>query len=144
MNHQAHSLSGTTARTATGGSKLSLRIVTEHDSEDHTQQLYLAPLQPDLPRRQTIRHLRLKDRLAGGSASGNAAILMRDPGFWSYLQLISLTAYNEEIDVRSARYFINRLCGVRWRQELDQIDTAAERFFQLIERPFLEWLDTGY
>ena len=105
--------------------------------------LYLLPLENPRIRSTQARRLRLKDNLAGGSASRNAGILARDPHFWDYLQQINLTAYDAEIDTRRARHFINRVCSVGGRHALDRDRDAAQRFFNLIEQPFLEWLLTA-
>ena len=102
--------------------------------------LYLLPLQRPGIRSTLARRLRLKDSLAGGKASRNAGLLARDPHFWDYLQQINLTAYDAEIDTRRARHFINRLCGVCSRHDLDRSGTSTQRFFRLIEQPFLDWL----
>lgn len=102
--------------------------------------LYLLPLGNPSLRSTHARRLRLKDSLAGGKASRNAGILARDPHFWDYLQQINLTAYEAEIDTRRARHFINRLCRVGGRHELDRNGEAARCFFTLIEQPFLDWL----
>jgi hypothetical protein len=100
----------------------------------------MVPVNQRLQRYPLGRRLRLRDSLAGGSACSNAGILARDPAFWGYLQLISLTAFDEEIDTRRARNFINRICGVQGRHQLERINTAADRFYHMIEKPFLEWL----
>ena len=152
MNQHTRSSPAINRDTAVTGSDVTLRIVTEHRAAHAGNDqvvvygvekkclLCLVPLDQKPQRYPLGRRLRLKDSLAGGSARRNAGILARDPGFWDYLQLISLTAFEEEIDTRRARHFINRICGVRGRHELERIDTAAERFFRLIEMPFLEWL----
>ena len=105
--------------------------------------LYLVPLEGPRIRSTLARRLRLKDSLAGGSASRNAGTLAKDPHFWDYLQQINLTAYDAEIDARRARHFINRVCGVDRRYELDRHAAARQRFFTLIEQPFLDWLCAG-
>lgn len=102
--------------------------------------LHLVALTSPKIRSTQARRLRLKDSLAGGTASRNACILSKDPHFWDYLQQINLTAYDAEIDERRARHFVNRVCAVSGRHELAHQNDAAERFFNLIERPFLEWL----
>jgi len=105
--------------------------------------LHLVALTGPGIRSTQARRLRLKDSLAGGRASRNARILSKDPHFWDYLQQINLTAYDAEIDARRAQHFINRACAVSGRHELDHHHEAAQRFFNLIERPFLEWLRTA-
>ena len=105
--------------------------------------LYLVPLQGPRIRSTLARRLRLRDSLAGGNASHNAGTLAKDPHFWDYLQQINLTAYDAEIGARRARYFINRVCGVNSRYELDRHAEAEQRFFSLIEQPFLDWLCAG-
>jgi len=102
--------------------------------------LYLVALDPPKIRSSRARRLRLKDSLCGRQASLNAGILARDAHFWDYLQQINLTAYDAEIDARRARHFINRVCGVHSRHDLDRYEAVSQRFYNLIERPFLDWL----
>ena len=102
--------------------------------------LYLVALNPPKIRSTRARRLRLKDSLAGRQASLNAGILARDAHFWDYLQQINLTAYEAEIDARRARHFINRVCGVNSRLDLDRYEAYSQRFYNLIEQPFLDWL----
>jgi len=102
--------------------------------------LYLVALNPPKIRSTRARRLRLKDSLTGRQASFNAGILARDAHFWDYLQQINLTAYDAEIDARRARHFINRVCGVHSRLDLDRYEAVSQRFYNLIERPFLDWL----
>ncbi len=104
--------------------------------------LSMIPLQQPKFRSTAHRKLRLKDSLAGGCARQNAGIIAKDPHFWDYLQQISLAAYDSEIDARRARLFINRVCDVDGRYDLDRNPVAVKRFFALIEQPFLEWLFT--
>ncbi len=106
--------------------------------------LYLVPLTAPKIRSSQTRRLRLKDNLAGGKASCNAGLLARDPHFWDYLQQINLTAYDAEIDTRRARHFINRACVVSSRHDLDRDEAASQRFYNLIEQPFLDWLSASY
>ncbi len=102
--------------------------------------LYLVALTPPKISSSRARRLRLKDSLTGRQASLNAGILARDAHFWDYLQQINLTAYDAEIDTRRARHFINRVCGVNSRLDLDRYEAISQRFYNLIERPFLDWL----
>jgi len=105
--------------------------------------LSVLPLESARTRSTLARRLRLKDSLAGGAASRKAGILAKDPHFWNYLHQINLAAYDAEIDARRARHFINRACNVCGRHELDRQTGAAQRFFTLIEQPFLTWLFAG-
>ena len=91
-------------------------------------------------RSSLARKIRLKDSLASGSASHNAGILAKDAHFWDSLQQITLTAYDAEIDSSRARLFINRACGVEGRHHLDRDAATSQRFFTLIQQPFLNWL----
>ena len=151
MNHPARGVFSSAAPADTRGT-ITLRVVDRRTVpylcrsgpgtvEDNPHcLLHLVALSCPKIRSTQARRLRLKDSLAGGSASGNACILSKDPHFWDYLQQINLTAYDAEIDARRARHFINRVCAVSGRYELDHHTDAAQRFFNLIERPFLEWL----
>jgi len=100
----------------------------------------LVPLERPKINSTLPRRLRLKDSLAGNSPSRNAAILAKDPHFWDYLQQFNLIAYDAEIDARRSRHFINRVCRVGGRHELDREKAAGRYFFMLIEQPFLDWL----
>ncbi len=151
MNHPAQAVYSTAAPPDTRGT-ITLRVVDRRtvpylcqsgpgsvEDNNHCLLHLVALTRPKIHSTQA-RRLRLKDGLAGGSASRNACILSKDPHFWDYLQQINLTAYDAEIDARRARHFINRVCAVNGRHELDHHNDAAQRFFNLIERPFLEWL----
>ncbi|MFQ5643729.1 MAG: hypothetical protein ACE5FQ_08525 [Thiogranum sp.] len=151
MNHPAQGIySAATASDSRG--TITLRVIDKRTvpylcrsgpaiAETHNHcLLHLVALTRPKIRSTQARRLRLKDSLAGGKASRNACILSRDPHFWDYLQQINLTAYDAEIDARRARHFINRACAVSGRHELDHDPVSAQRFFNLIERPFLEWL----
>ena len=123
--------------------QITLRLVEPEESKHKppvTCLLSMIPLQRPTIRSSLARKLRIKDNLAGGSARINAGIIARDPHFWDYLQQISLAAYDAEIDTRRARMFINRVCDVSGRYDLDRNEIAVQRFFILIEQPFLEWL----
>lgn len=123
--------------------QITLRLVEPGDTQQEPPApclLSMIPLRRPTIRSSPTHKLRLKDSLAGGSARINAGIIARDPHFWDYLQQISLAAYDAEIDTRRARMFINRVCDVSGRYDLDRNETAVQRFFALIEQPFLEWL----
>ena len=102
--------------------------------------LYVVHLKPPRVRSTPARRLQLRDTLAAGTASHNAALLAKEPHFWDYLQQINLTAYDAEIDARRARHFINCMCGVAGRHQLDQDAAVAQRFFSFVQQPFLLWL----
>jgi len=151
MNHPARGAYSTASPSDTKGT-ITLRVVDRRtvpylcrsglgiaESNNHCL-LHLVALTSPKIHSTHARRLRLKDRLAAGSANRNAHILSKDPHFWDYLQQINLTAYDAEIDSRRARHFINRVCAVSSRHELDHENGATQRFFNLIERPFLEWL----
>jgi hypothetical protein len=102
--------------------------------------LYVVHLKPPKVRSTPERRLQLRDTLAAGPASQSAAVLAKEPHFWDYLQQINLTAYDAEIDARRARHFINRICGVAGRHQLDRDAAVAQRFFSFVQQPFLLWL----
>jgi len=151
MNHLARDVHSATSPSDTKGT-ISLRVVdrrtvpylcqsgSETAGNNNHCLLHLVALTSPKIRSTRARRLRLNDSLAGGSANRNAHILSKDPHFWDYLQQINLTAYDAEIDARRARHFINRVCAVNSRHELDQDNNAGQRFVNLVERPFLEWL----
>lgn len=103
----------------------------------------LLPLKPSRVRSSPERRLQLRNSLVDGGASHNAAMLAKNPHFWDYLQQIDLTCYEAEIDARRARHFINRVCGVNGRHELDQEPGTAQRFYTFVQQPFLDWLLSG-
>ncbi len=152
MNHPAHCTETAATEPEYTEDSVTLRVIDRTALADWTQPtgqaplanshclLYLVPLEGPRIRSTVARRLRLKDSLSGGSASHNAGTLAKDPHFWDYLQQINLTAYAAEIGTRRARYFINRVCGVDGRHELDRSAEAGQRFFTLIEQPFLDWL----
>ena len=109
-------------------------------SHPHQRLVYVVTLRRSTVRSTPERRLHLRDSLLGGSASHNAAILAKDPHFWDYLQQISLTSYEAEIDARRARYFINQVCGVSGRHALDHETGIAQRFYTFVQQPFMDWL----
>ncbi len=119
------------------------RALTQEGTPDTHCLVYLVPLKRPKVRSTPERRRQLRDGLAGGTASHNAAVLARDPHFWDYLQQINLTAYDAEIDARRARHFINQVCGVTGRHELDHQASVTERFFTFVQQPFLHWLLAG-
>jgi len=154
MNRSARNLRPPESQIMTRDSAVTLRMVSGHTLADwagipeNTAEnphclLYMVALERPTIRSSLTRRLRLKDSLAGGGACRNAGILARDPHFWDYLQQINLTAYDAEIDAGRARHFINRVCAVSSRYDLDRVFEAAQRFFTLIEQPFLTWLQTA-
>ena len=121
-----------------------IESVSEHRESNDTHSLqYLVPLGYPGIRSTRARRLRLRDSLASGKPSRNADILAKDPHFWDFLQQINLSAYEEEIDARRARHFINQVCRIHRRHELDKNADASERFVSLIQQPFLNWLFVG-
>lgn len=133
------------AHRGTSAAGVSLQIVSRqpaHQTRPAAQPclVYSVTLHGPAFNSMPTRRLRLKDSLAGGTPSRNAGLLARDPHFWDYLQQFNLAAYDAEIDRRRARHFINRACGVEGRYDLDRSAGAAERFFRLVEQPFLNWL----
>lgn len=135
--------SAVTLRMVNGDSLANWACIPENTAENPHCLLYLVALERPAIRSSLARRLRLKDSLAGGDACRNAGILARDPHFWDYLQQINLTAYDAEIDAGRARHFINRVCAVRSRYDLERRFEAAQRFFTLIEQPFLAWLQAA-
>ena len=113
---------------------------TQQGAYPHQRLVYVVTLRRPTVRSTPERRLHLRDSLLGGSASHNAAILAKDPHFWDYLQQISLTSYEAEIDARRARHFINRVCGVSGRHALDHETGIAQRFYSFVQQPFLDWL----
>lgn len=65
-----------------------------------------------------------------------ACIFCRDPQFHAWL-----AATTDLIKPRDgqAKAFILRVCGVKSRNDLDRDPAAAQRFHELVRKPFLEW-----
>jgi hypothetical protein len=155
MNHPAQDVDSTETGAEQPANTVTLHVIDRRTLPAWTQSivssdpanshclLYLLPLGCPGIHSTRARRLRLKDSLAGGRPSHNAGILAKDPHFWDFLQQINLSAYDAEIDARRARHFINRVCNVAGRHELDRIRLARERFFSLVEQPFLDWLFAG-
>lgn len=152
MNQPARNIRRRAVEETLATTSLSLRVVEtdpgeqppageRSESADPSRYLvYRVPLERPKIGSTLARRLRLKDSLAGNEPSRNASILARDPHFWDYLQQFNLIAYDAEIDARRSRHFINRVCRVSGRYELDRTSAAGQRFFTLIEQPFLDWL----
>lgn len=65
-----------------------------------------------------------------------ACTFCADPKFWEWADKRS----EEVIEGESgAKQFILDMCGVLSRKELDQHQTAADRFHKLIRLPFMAW-----
>jgi len=82
----------------------------------------------------------LEDELYQHRTSRRAAILCRNPLYWRYLEEIVTDVLEERIDEVRAREYINKLCSINHRRELDLNRIIEERFHRLIENPFLAWL----
>lgn len=74
-----------------------------------------------------------------------ACVFCREPLFhrWMHTQPAGLA----EIATRAcsadiaAKTFILQTCGITSRNDLDRNPAAADRFHELIRKPFLEWKD---
>ncbi|VVE74153.1 hypothetical protein PCA31118_04691 [Pandoraea captiosa] len=66
-----------------------------------------------------------------------AGILPRQPQFRAWLE----EAAHQPITADDAAEFIRIACGVDSRRELDTNGSAADRFHNIVRRPFLAWRD---
>lgn len=64
----------------------------------------------------------------------------------AFCRYLDFRAYLQEIDPRNepwteggAKEFILVICGIGSRNELDQSIAAADKFHELVRKPFLEW-----
>ena len=85
------------------------------------------------------RHESIKEELFGHKPSKRAAILCRNPLFWSHLESTQSLIF-EQIDSLKAKYYVRQACGIESRRELDYNLDAEDRYHKLIENPFLAWL----
>ncbi len=87
-----------------------------------------------------VRLERLENALEAQPLSRSASTLCRDPDFWRYLEKIDFTAVEGEVDAFRAQQYINKVCSIRCRRELDRNSEAAEQYQSIIIKPFLSWL----
>lgn len=66
-----------------------------------------------------------------------AGMLPRDPEFRAFVGYFMVPP--REVDVDTAAEFIRVACGVDSRRELARHAGAAERFHNIIRKPFLAW-----
>lgn len=65
-----------------------------------------------------------------------ACVFCRDPEFQGWL---ASRAGADRKDEAQAKAFILTACGVASRNDLDTNPAAAERFHELVRKPFLAW-----
>ena len=87
-----------------------------------------------------FRRQNLEDELYQQPTSRRAAILCRNPLYWRYLEDLLSIVIDESVDEMRAREYINAVCAIVHRRELDFNPVAKELFHQQIENPFLVWL----
>ena len=87
-----------------------------------------------------VRRERLENALETQPLSCSASTLSRDPDFWRYLEKIDFAAVEGEVDAFRAQRYINKVCNIRCRRELDRNSEAAEQYQSIIINPFLSWL----
>lgn len=87
-----------------------------------------------------VRRERLERALQAQPLSRSASTLSRDPDFWRYLENIDFAAVEGEVDAFRAQQYINKVCHIRCRRELDRNSEAAEQYRSVIIQPFLSWL----
>jgi hypothetical protein len=87
-----------------------------------------------------VRRERLENALKAQPLSRSASTLSRDPDFWLYLEQIDFAAVEGEVDAFRAQQYINKVCNIRCRRELDRNSEVAEQYQNIIIKPFLSWL----
>lgn len=71
-----------------------------------------------------------------------ACIFCKEPEFLKWVDVMAAQAgYDVDIpaDEAFAKTFITTLCQVTSRNDLDRDPAAAERFHDLVRKPFLQW-----
>ncbi len=102
--------------------------------------LHLLKINGHCRRINPVRRERLENALKAQPLSRSASTLSRDPDFWRYLENIDFAAVEGEVDPFRAQQYINKVCNIRCRRELDQNSEAAEQYQNIIIKPFLSWL----
>lgn len=102
--------------------------------------LHLLKLNERCRRIDPVRRERLENALKAQPLSRSASTLSRDPDFWRYLEKIEFAAVDGEVNAFRAQQYINKVCNVGCRRELDQNSEAAEQYQNIIIKPFLSWL----
>jgi len=74
------------------------------------------------------------------SLSTRAKVLSREPAFWTYLEQVDIVLASTETCENRAKQYIMRSCEIESRWELEQSQAAAQRYYQLVQTPFLAWL----
>lgn len=69
-----------------------------------------------------------------------ACTFCRDPLFMAWLTERAGGA----VDQDGAKAFILTACGVTSRNDLDSDSAAAERFHELVRKPFLDWKEASH
>ena len=107
---------------------------------DPRYSLHLLKINEHCRRINPVRRERLENALKAQPLSRSASTLSRDPDFWRYLEKIAFAAVEGEVDPFRAQQYINKVCNIRCRRELDQNSEAAEQYQNIIIKPFLSWL----
>lgn len=68
-----------------------------------------------------------------------ACVFCRDPLFWRWLETMVPDEPKGTMQESAAKAFILSLCQVASRNELDTDQAAAERFHEMVRKPFLAW-----
>jgi hypothetical protein len=102
--------------------------------------LHLLKMNEHCRRINPVRRERLENALKAQPLSRSAATLCRDPDFWRYLENIDFAAVEGEVDPFRAQQYINKVCNIRCRRELDRDSEAAEQYQNIIIKSFLSWL----
>jgi hypothetical protein len=74
-----------------------------------------------------------------------ACVFCRDRQFQAWIEhLAAQSGTAGEFDEECAKEFVLASCGIYSRNELDTNAGAAERFHELVRRPFLEWKEAQH
>lgn len=102
--------------------------------------LYLVGLNESQVHLEGERVARIQRGLEVTPLSKRISFLSRDPAFWSYLDSVDFLAGYHHIDENAAKQYINWICRIESRRQLDQSEEAARRYLGLVEKPFTKWL----
>ena len=85
------------------------------------------------------------DKPKGGPLAKLAGMFCSQPEFWDFINLSDypdkklFAQINDSVD---AAAWVRRVCGIESRAELDNNSAAAERFHELIRKPYKKYLET--
>lgn len=110
------------------------------DDPDPRYLLHLLKINEHCRRIDPVRRERLENALKAQPLSRSASTLCCDPDFWRYLEKMDFAGVDGEMNAFRAQQYINKVCSIRCRRELDRNSEAAEQYQNIIINSFLSWL----